>query len=107
MEQEEVEEEEEKKETKPDPLHQLILHFSRTALTEKRSVRPPVVHKGWFTQNAVLSWLNIVLFSFNSSKLDTDHLYMAYADIMAKVRPNIKPQPWALIFGIVFSPKLK
>lgn len=35
MEQEEAEEEEEK-ETKPDPLHQLILHFSRTALTEKR-----------------------------------------------------------------------
>lgn len=35
MEQEEGEEEEEK-ETKPDPLHQLILHFSRTALTEKR-----------------------------------------------------------------------
>uniref|UniRef100_A0A3Q3BSM2 Ryanodine receptor 1a (skeletal) n=1 Tax=Kryptolebias marmoratus TaxID=37003 RepID=A0A3Q3BSM2_KRYMA len=50
--QEEAEEEEER-ETKPDPLHQLILHFSRTALTEK-------------------------------SKLDTDHLYMAYADIMAK-----------------------
>lgn len=38
MEQEEAEEEEEK-ETKPDPLHQLILHFSRTALTEKRSGR--------------------------------------------------------------------
>ena len=35
MEQEEGEEEEEK-EAKPDPLHQLILHFSRTALTEKR-----------------------------------------------------------------------
>ncbi|KAM3601866.1 uncharacterized protein V6R79_020261 [Siganus canaliculatus] len=52
MEQEEGDEEEEQ-ETKPDPLHQLILHFSRTALTEK-------------------------------SKLDTDHLYMAYADIMAK-----------------------
>ncbi|KAK7926103.1 hypothetical protein WMY93_008413 [Mugilogobius chulae] len=52
LEQEEVEEEEER-ETKPDPLHQLILHFSRTALTEK-------------------------------SKLDTDYLYMAYADIMAK-----------------------
>ncbi|XP_047660704.1 ryanodine receptor 1 isoform X4 [Tachysurus fulvidraco] len=50
---EEEEEEEEEKETKPDPLHQLILHFSRTALTEK-------------------------------SKLDVDHLYMAYADIMAK-----------------------
>ncbi len=33
---EEKEEEEEEKETKPDPLHQLILHFSRTALTEKR-----------------------------------------------------------------------
>ncbi|KAM6946397.1 ryanodine receptor 1-like [Aplochiton taeniatus] len=52
MEKEEGEEEEEA-ETKPDPLHQLILHFSRTALTEK-------------------------------SNLDTDHLYMAYADIMAK-----------------------
>lgn len=32
---EEEEEEEEETETKPDPLHQLILHFSRTALTEK------------------------------------------------------------------------
>uniref|UniRef100_A0A672NYN4 Ryanodine receptor 1 n=1 Tax=Sinocyclocheilus grahami TaxID=75366 RepID=A0A672NYN4_SINGR len=53
---EEEEEEEEEKEKKPDPLHQLILHFSRTALTEK-------------------------------SKLDIDYLYMAYADIMAKVRP--------------------
>ncbi|KAG7271671.1 hypothetical protein CRUP_022288, partial [Coryphaenoides rupestris] len=52
MAQEEGDEEEEK-EAKPDPLHQLILHFSRTALTEK-------------------------------SKLDTDHLYMAYSDIMAK-----------------------
>lgn len=37
MEQEEGDEEEEK-ETKPDPLHQLILHFSRTALTEKRLI---------------------------------------------------------------------
>uniref|UniRef100_A0A4W4GAQ9 Ryanodine receptor 1 n=1 Tax=Electrophorus electricus TaxID=8005 RepID=A0A4W4GAQ9_ELEEL len=48
------EEEEEETEAKPDPLHQLILHFSRTALTEK-------------------------------TKLDVDYLYMAYADIMAKV----------------------
>ncbi|XP_063059704.1 ryanodine receptor 1-like [Engraulis encrasicolus] len=32
---EEEEDEEEERETKPDPLHQLILHFSRTALTEK------------------------------------------------------------------------
>ncbi|XP_063061461.1 ryanodine receptor 1b isoform X2 [Engraulis encrasicolus] len=32
---EEGEEEEEETEAKPDPLHQLILHFSRTALTEK------------------------------------------------------------------------
>ncbi|CAM5072346.1 unnamed protein product [Eretmochelys imbricata] len=32
---EEEEEEEEQVEKKPDPLHQLILHFSRTALTEK------------------------------------------------------------------------
>ncbi|XP_041919811.1 ryanodine receptor 1b isoform X8 [Alosa sapidissima] len=47
------EEEEEETEAKPDPLHQLILHFSRTALTEK-------------------------------SKLDVDHLYMAYAHIMAQ-----------------------
>ncbi|XP_071656899.1 ryanodine receptor 1 isoform X4 [Patagioenas fasciata] len=50
---EEEEEEEEEQDKKPDPLHQLILHFSRTALTEK-------------------------------SKLEQDHLYMAYADIMAK-----------------------
>ncbi|CAL8363589.1 unnamed protein product [Merluccius merluccius] len=50
---EEGEEEEEETEAKPDPLHQLILHFSRTALTEK-------------------------------TKLDVDHLYMSYADIMAK-----------------------
>uniref|UniRef100_A0A1A8QMJ5 Calreticulin n=1 Tax=Nothobranchius pienaari TaxID=704102 RepID=A0A1A8QMJ5_9TELE len=49
----EEEEEEEETERKPDPLHQLILHFSRTALTEK-------------------------------TKLDVDHLYMSYADIMAK-----------------------
>uniref|UniRef100_A0A8C5AW04 Ryanodine receptor 1 n=1 Tax=Gadus morhua TaxID=8049 RepID=A0A8C5AW04_GADMO len=49
----EGEEEEEEQEAKPDPLHQLILHFSRTALTEK-------------------------------TKLDVDHLYMSYADIMAK-----------------------
>ncbi|XP_076875611.1 ryanodine receptor 1 isoform X2 [Brachyhypopomus gauderio] len=32
---EQEEEEEEEMEAKPDPLHQLILHFSRTALTEK------------------------------------------------------------------------
>ncbi|XP_057260259.1 ryanodine receptor 1-like, partial [Pezoporus wallicus] len=47
------EEEEEEEEKKPDPLHQLVLHFSRTALTE-------------------------------GSKLESDHLYMAYAGIMAK-----------------------
>ncbi|XP_062494815.1 ryanodine receptor 1-like [Pezoporus occidentalis] len=49
----EEEEEEEEEEKKPDPLHQLVLHFSRTALTE-------------------------------GSKLESDHLYMAYAGIMAK-----------------------
>ncbi|XP_041275902.1 ryanodine receptor 1-like, partial [Onychostruthus taczanowskii] len=48
------EEEEEEAEARPDPLHQLILHFSRTALTEQ-------------------------------SHLEQDHLYMAYAGIMAKV----------------------
>ncbi|XP_068034046.1 ryanodine receptor 1-like, partial [Anomalospiza imberbis] len=50
----EEEEEEEEAEARPDPLHQLILHFSRTALTEQ-------------------------------SHLEQDHLYMAYAGIMAKV----------------------
>uniref|UniRef100_A0A8C3CTU5 Ryanodine receptor 1 n=1 Tax=Cairina moschata TaxID=8855 RepID=A0A8C3CTU5_CAIMO len=60
---EEEEEEEEEKDAKPDPLHQLILHFSRTALTEK-------------------------------SKLEKDHLYMAYAGIMAKVlQPPYDPPP--------------
>ncbi|KAK2088363.1 Ryanodine receptor 1 [Saguinus oedipus] len=57
---EQEEEEEEVEEKKPDPLHQLVLHFSRTALTEK-------------------------------SKLDEDYLYMAYADIMAKVSPHTSP----------------
>ena len=33
---EQEEEEEEVEDKKPDPLHQLVLHFSRTALTEKR-----------------------------------------------------------------------
>ncbi|XP_031429541.1 ryanodine receptor 1b isoform X8 [Clupea harengus] len=35
---EEEETEEEETESKPDPLHQLILHFSRTALTEKTNL---------------------------------------------------------------------
>uniref|UniRef100_A0A5F8HEA4 Ryanodine receptor 3 n=1 Tax=Monodelphis domestica TaxID=13616 RepID=A0A5F8HEA4_MONDO len=34
------EEEEEDAENQPDPLHQIILHFSRNALTERRSVLP-------------------------------------------------------------------
>uniref|UniRef100_A0A803SYT7 Ryanodine receptor 1 n=1 Tax=Anolis carolinensis TaxID=28377 RepID=A0A803SYT7_ANOCA len=59
---EEEEEEEEEAEKKPDPLHQLILHFSRTALTEK-------------------------------IKLEVDYLYMAYADIMAKVSKRWGPIP--------------
>lgn len=46
MEQEEGDEEEER-ETKPDPLHQLILHFSRTALTEKRLDRSLLVQPHW------------------------------------------------------------
>uniref|UniRef100_A0A8D0GF69 Ryanodine receptor 1 n=1 Tax=Sphenodon punctatus TaxID=8508 RepID=A0A8D0GF69_SPHPU len=43
---EEEEEEEEQEEKQPDPLHQLILHFSRTALTEKRwgPVTPVAAH---------------------------------------------------------------
>uniref|UniRef100_A0A674EGN7 Ryanodine receptor 3 n=1 Tax=Salmo trutta TaxID=8032 RepID=A0A674EGN7_SALTR len=48
------EEEEEEVEIKPDPLHQLILHFSHNALTER-------------------------------SFLEEDPLYIAYADMMAKV----------------------
>ncbi|KAA0708571.1 Ryanodine receptor 3 [Triplophysa tibetana] len=47
------EEEEEVAEVQPDPLHQLILHFSHNALTER-------------------------------SFLEEDHLYIAYADMMAK-----------------------
>ncbi|XP_039525300.1 ryanodine receptor 3 isoform X4 [Pimephales promelas] len=47
------EEEEEITDAQPDPLHQLILHFSHNALTER-------------------------------SSLDEDHLYIAYADMMAK-----------------------
>uniref|UniRef100_A0A671PCZ7 Ryanodine receptor 3-like n=1 Tax=Sinocyclocheilus anshuiensis TaxID=1608454 RepID=A0A671PCZ7_9TELE len=48
------EEEEEEAEVQPDPLHQLILHFSHNALTER-------------------------------SFLEEDPLYIAYADMMAKV----------------------
>uniref|UniRef100_A0A8C2FB98 Ryanodine receptor 3 n=1 Tax=Cyprinus carpio TaxID=7962 RepID=A0A8C2FB98_CYPCA len=48
------EEEEEEAEVHPDPLHQLILHFSHNALTER-------------------------------SFLEEDPLYIAYADMMAKV----------------------
>uniref|UniRef100_A0A3Q3WQW7 Uncharacterized protein n=2 Tax=Mola mola TaxID=94237 RepID=A0A3Q3WQW7_MOLML len=48
------EEEEEEAEIQPDPLHQLILHFSHNALTER-------------------------------SHLEEDPLYIAYADMMAKV----------------------
>ncbi|CAM4642062.1 unnamed protein product [Leuciscus chuanchicus] len=47
------EEEEEITDAQPDPLHQLILHFSHNALTER-------------------------------SSLEEDHLYIAYADMMAK-----------------------
>ncbi|KAM7397959.1 hypothetical protein PAMA_006028 [Pampus argenteus] len=81
MEQEEGDEDEEK-ETKPDPLHQLILHFSRTALTEKSNIN---------MQKCVTNAQDLVILSSpgvfsrpHYSKLDTDHLYMAYADIMAK-----------------------
>ncbi|MBN3304979.1 RYR3 protein, partial [Amia calva] len=49
------EEEEEEAEKQPDPLHQLILHFSHNALTER-------------------------------SALEEDPLYIAYADMMAKVQ---------------------
>lgn len=84
MEQEEGEEEEEK-ETKPDPLHQLILHFSRTALTEKRFAdETHKMHRVSSRQHAPPPLAH----HFSTpprSKLDTDHLYMAYADIMAKV----------------------
>jgi len=58
---EEEEEEEEEKETKPDPLHQLILHFSRTALTEKRwdPVTPLVSeqHNWLLVQKEMITWL--------------------------------------------------
>ena len=54
MEQEEGDEEEEK-ETKPDPLHQLILHFSRTALTEKRSERSTLIAQARHGQESCCS----------------------------------------------------
>ena len=82
MEQEEGDEEEER-ETKPDPLHQLILHFSRTALTEKRL---EMQNCGVTTGRHLIPCSPIVFSCPHFSKLDTDHLYMAYADIMAKVR---------------------
>ena len=37
------------------------------------------------------------LFLLFCSKLDEDNLYMAYADIMAKVRPSSIPQKYLLI----------
>lgn len=85
-------EEEEETETKPDPLHQLILHFSRTALTEKRwdSFSPSSILVeqllDWIQHISTFDMLPKPLFLlFCYSKLDTDYLYMAYADIMAKV----------------------
>ncbi|XP_051788410.1 ryanodine receptor 1-like isoform X7 [Erpetoichthys calabaricus] len=44
---EEEEEEEEPKEKKPDPLHQLILHFSRTALTEKTKLEEDYLYMAY------------------------------------------------------------
>lgn len=48
--------EEEEKETKPDPLHQLILHFSRTALTEKR------LERQWNSRLWYKNWATLVSF---------------------------------------------
>ncbi|KAM5146539.1 LOW QUALITY PROTEIN: ryanodine receptor 1 [Mantella aurantiaca] len=41
------EEEEEEEEKKPDPLHQLILHFSRTALTEKTKLEEDYLYMAY------------------------------------------------------------
>ncbi|XP_068106648.1 ryanodine receptor 1 isoform X3 [Hyperolius riggenbachi] len=41
------EEEEEEQEKKPDPLHQLILHFSRTALTEKTKLEEDYLYMAY------------------------------------------------------------
>ncbi|XP_075597654.1 ryanodine receptor 1-like, partial [Balearica regulorum gibbericeps] len=44
---EEEEEEEEEQDKKPDPLHQLILHFSRTALTEKSKLEKDYLYMAY------------------------------------------------------------
>uniref|UniRef100_A0A670J4K8 Ryanodine receptor 1 n=1 Tax=Podarcis muralis TaxID=64176 RepID=A0A670J4K8_PODMU len=56
---EEEEEEEEEAEKKPDPLHQLILHFSRTALTEKRRLASfSLLHAwDWATWGGGAGWI--------------------------------------------------
>ncbi|XP_035535034.1 ryanodine receptor 3, partial [Morone saxatilis] len=56
------EEEEEVAEIQPDPLHQLILHFSHNALTERR----------------------YYIVTIGKKDLKEDPLYIAYADMMAK-----------------------
>ncbi|CAM9111927.1 unnamed protein product [Bubo scandiacus] len=44
---EEEEEEEEERDKKPDPLHQLILHFSRTALTERSKLEKDYLYMAY------------------------------------------------------------
>ncbi|KAM9591511.1 LOW QUALITY PROTEIN: ryanodine receptor 1-like [Morphnus guianensis] len=88
------EEEEEEWDKKPDPLHQLILHFSRTALAEKRgggTQMPGSPQVGGHLD----AWVpplggGVPVHPFepcpppSRSKLEKDHLYMAYAGTMAK-----------------------
>ncbi|KAJ7417044.1 hypothetical protein WISP_66534 [Willisornis vidua] len=63
------EEEEETEKNHPDPLHQIILYFSRSALTERS-----FIHFHAFK----------VSVTFTLSKLEDDPLYIAYSAMMAK-----------------------
>lgn len=83
------EEEEEVAEIQPDPLHQLILHFSHNALTERRWEHMTKVFN--YTEFCFL--ISIFAFYISDfspllhffSHLEEDPLYIAYADMMAKV----------------------
>lgn len=73
------EEEEEVAEIQPDPLHQLILHFSHNALTERRWADAQTL------PHETLQLSDSSFARLSSSHLDEDPLYIAYADMMAKV----------------------
>lgn len=56
------EEEEEVAEIQPDPLHQLILHFSHNALTERRYIF--TLHVSFWQVRREDVYLNVLLVAF-------------------------------------------